>query len=283
MSTLTSISLAPAKPFTSLGRFLEGVENIRNKVNTRVLFRGHSKSSYHLRPTVGRLHQFGRTKVHGFNYAQEELLLHRFLRHSYIHSGRVISEWEALLLARHHSLPTRLLDWCVSPLAALYFACSENGDSNGHLWAIAGLRPGPDTLDKNLDIFKAIKDKPRALDVPERAGGSTTNDSVRIVYPITNTPRIVAQGGVFTWHTNPSKDLNTYAKEGALFKAENLDVHCLYCWRIPAGKKHALLKSLENCGVNRRTLFPDLDGIATSIWQTEVLFRGKETQKKRKF
>lgn len=31
--------------------------------------------------------------------------------------------------------------------------------------------------------------------------------------------------------------------------------------------------SLDLCGINRRTLFPDLDGIATSLWQAETLFR----------
>ena len=259
---------------TLLSRLLEDAEKLRDQARTRVFFRGHSQTSFQLRPSVGRPFEFGGAKVICLNFEQERRLLHRFRRHVVSYLGKVITEWEALLLARHHGLPTRLLDWTLSPLAALYFACSRNTGQDGHLWAFARFPEPQGSRTKDFDILAAINNDEKAVTKYQKSG---RGDSVRLVFPISNTPRIGAQGGVFTWHSNPTVNLDAYARMRKRFARNKLDVQRLYRWHIPAASKHALLKSLERCGISQRTLFPDLDGLAASLWQTEVLYHGKTT------
>jgi len=81
---------------------------------------------------------------------------------------------------------------------------------------------------------------------------------------------MVAQDGTFTLHSNPRRPLDQYA--GVLFRPRNLDISALYTWRISAKSKPAVIEELSGLGITHRMLFPDLDGIARSVWETDVLW-----------
>jgi len=265
---------------------LDSTEGLSRRINeikkkndlTQLWYRGHSDAGKHrLVPSIGRQHKYGGKSVDGFDPKQERNLLHRFRRRAYPYVGRILNEWEALFLARHHELPTRILDWTASPLVALYFACSENLDKPAKVWGIARILCERYDLDiLKLATSKHRRDSPFILyGEPEQAkSGSETEDAVKILHPFYNSPRIIAQSGVFTFHSNPKLCLDSY--EGKLFRRERLDIQCLIRWDIEAGKKNRIIKELENVGINRRTVFPDLDGLARGLWESEVLWNGSD-------
>lgn len=222
--------------------------------------------------------------MQGFKPAAERRILDRFRRRAYSLTHGVLNEWEIMFIARHHGLPTRILDWSSNPLVALYFAVSDQLDAPGVLWAFS--RVGSHEYDLPIAQFvrsDEVKTGPFTY-YPEskattRAKGKT-EEAVKLVHPLYNSSRITAQGGVFTFHSNPQHDLADYSD--VRFHEERLDIAGLFRWEIAKSMKPELLRTLDQLGVNTRTIFPDLDGLAKSLWQSQVLWRGSEEDRKSK-
>jgi len=87
------------------------------------------------------------------------------------------SDLDWLTIAQHHGLPTRLLDWSLSPLVACFFAVSRKPDVDGAVY-----------IYDVIDFAKQEEIDLKAL----------TN--ITAFFPSHATKRVSAQSGMFTVH-----------------------------------------------------------------------------------
>jgi hypothetical protein len=263
-----TFEVKPQREVLSANDFIKAVFDLRNTKavhQRKLLYRGLADAAYKLLPTIGRPGEYA-LKTKDYDRTDEINLLHRFRRRAYPQLDRVIPAGEAIFLARHHRLPTRLLDWTANALYALYFACCENWDRDGLVWA---LLPRPDRETHYIDPFKLTKQHEDESGLFKRFDRPV---QVKIVNPFYNSPRLLAQDGAFTVHSDPWTPLDDYSGP---FAAKNLDVETLYNWTIRQERKVHIIKELSGLGITHRMVFPDFDGIAQSLWETEVLWNGK--------
>ncbi len=231
-------------------------QRVRHNLTYGIYLRGQNSMSDDLLPSAGRA-SAGRGP---YTPEQERNLLHRFRRRSYGHYGRILTDWETLFLARHHFLPCRLLDWSSNPLVALYWACRGKLESDGAVWAF--VRQPDEKWD--LNVFDApLCNYKYGGDFEFLVRG------VKVIYPFDVSPRITAQGCVFTYQDQPEKALQTY--DPKFYRRELFDLFHVRKWKVPAGSKGDLLTELNDLGVNLQTLLPDLQGLGEGIPEIEGL------------
>jgi len=221
-------------------RFIEGETNLEY-----VLFRGQG-ADWPLLPKLSRV------KIRGENaLATERAMLEDFKRLAKPHITRIPgNDWEWLAMAQHHGMATRLLDWTSNPLAALWFTVSQPaGSEYGVVYVLfvnqkAFLKP--EELCK-LDPFKET--------------------ATKVYHPEISTIRIQCQSG---WFTTQQLDKRTgnlvpFNKTSA-FKKDIIKI------KVPASSFSDIRFQLDRLGVNRFSLFQDLDGIAAyAEWSHTML------------
>jgi hypothetical protein len=221
-----------------------------------VYVRGQPDADWGLVPSIGRrrVYHYGPKVIEEFSLMQESDLLDRFRRYAYAIVGRELTLWETIFLARHHNLPVRLLDWTSNPLVALFFAveCHRFVEKDGAVWVIRR------KADRKNDI-RVLEGNGKPLDIK----------GVRMIYPVFASPRLVVQSGCFTIHGYPWMDLSRL--DSHEHGQADMDIESLRKLTVPREYKMDLLKYLMRAGINSRTLFPDLDGLAKGLWQLEVI------------
>ena len=191
------------------------------------VYRGVSKKSYDLIPSVGRLAE---TTQDGILNLEDHLFSEFKRRAPAFLDAQPTSDWEWLCLAQHHGLPTRLLDWTSNPLVALYFAVEKDFDSDCAIYS--------HLMTEYMSDFDST------------TGSHFATEKPLTFYPKLTHPRLNVQSALFTIHPKP------WLAMRHTFLAKKV---------ISKEMKPRLLHWLNKNGINRSVLFPGLDGLAKHL------------------
>ena len=137
---------------------------------------------------------------------------------------------------QHHGLPTRLIDWSVSPYIAAFFAFSDAliNDHKGKcisIWAI----------NKQSEAIKKEAGSLRFIEIP--------NNKIN--------QRLKSQMGQFTYSNHPQDNLEDYLNEICL--KHGID-DALWKFNLPNKDVQSVLNELDLMNINYESIYPDIEG-----------------------
>jgi hypothetical protein len=245
------------------------------------VFRGMSCSEWPLFTSLERLKSPAQTV--------EPALLRSFRKYAPRGTFARDSDWEALAVAQHNGLPTRLLDWSVSPLIAAHFATSEREHfgKDGVIWCVDVIALRDQILPE--DVAKHIQDaKAAVFDVSllEQAfSGLLAFDATRARFgefgvffePPSLDARIANQTGILSAMNGPEASHQRFMETIAATFPDA--VHRII---IHKTAKPEVRDMLDQNNIHERMLFPGLPGLCDWLKRYYGPAGGSTTVGKRK-
>ena len=226
------------------------------------IYRGVSRSEGPLLSSLDRLG--GLEQPHSKAHLEEHLL-RNFIRYGkpFLPEHRE-NLWEIMVIAEHHGLPTRLLDWTHSPLVAAHFATLSPGKTDRVVWRLDwkrvhkkfGLRDLV-FLVEDLDALLKERGLPATWEFLN-AKISGEQEFICVLEPPAITQRLAVQSGAFTLCTTKDRSLDQILKAHDLLDA-------LTGFIIASDRVEYIRDQLDLCTLDERRLFPGLDGIAAEL------------------
>ncbi|GFI35601.1 hypothetical protein IMSAGC014_02122 [Bacteroidaceae bacterium] len=271
----------PENEMSSIGNIITLFEKLETEMEDstdyHIYYRGQSDKSFDLIPSIYRKPAL---------IQNEDRIFKDIIAQSPDDFKGCVSTFEKLVKMQHYSLPTRLLDITTNPLVALYFAC-EDETVDGKLFrfeistsemkyfdsdavsVVSNLAKRPinfsieDLKDLDQESFNSADDIQYLLheiksEKPHFQNGIDSKDIERVfcVKPMLDNPRIIRQSGAFF----------LYGIDGDKSKPAHLKFQYQYkTYVINKAHKKKIRKQLEALGIDKSTLFPEVEHVAEHI------------------
>jgi len=221
---------------TTVIEYLEWVQ----EAQLATMFRGQGDVEYLLLPSIIRFQEYVICDFENLEDLENELL-REFEKYAMpIKDFRALPLVEKLVHAQHYGLPTRLLDWSSNPLKALYFAVEDQNldHKDGSVIAIS-----PYEWYEGTGEIKKIK-------------------KITAFFPELLHERLNSQDGCFT-----AFPLNSSKFEIPELNIDDYPESIEYMSEITVPRKWKvnIRAELNHLGINHRTMYPGMDGVAKWI------------------
>lgn len=267
----------------SVRTFMDAIEKLDSERDFFLFFRGHSNFSYKLLPTIYRNGGW----IENEDILHKELILRcpgEFDQHA--------STFQTLVKMQHYSLPTRLLDITMNPLAALYFACSkgETPTESGEVVVFRVPKREVKYYDSDtVSVISNISRRPSTFTVPDKKFSNeefnTQSEIGYLLHEIKNEkpyfqPVIIPKHLESTVCVKPMMDNSRMIKQDGAFFLFGVDKNKLNPSSIPSefivtnesrrvlvkhDEKTKVLKQLGSLGISDASLFPEIDSVAKHL------------------
>jgi len=203
------------------------------------LWRGMSNSEYKLLPSLGRLQS---SYTHN-DIINLETAAFRIFKSHVMSYGEYLSynNLDLLSLAQHYGMPTRLLDWSLNPIVALYFAVAKDSNTDSVVYM----------LNNDIPFVRDDVDFPFEDIIGQKMIEEKIKDNFKGYIAKHLHQRISAQDGVFTIHYWP---FNEIPKSMIRYKIV-----------IDANSCQDIYSYLEKIGIHEKFIYSDISGLAQWI------------------
>ena len=251
---------------TSLGDLIDKVTPVEPDPRTgrrrdTGVYRGDGDAGW---PLLTSLDKLGGVSPPHSKADLEEHILRNFIRYSRPYLHQPASDWEVLVAAQHHGLPTRLLDWTYSPLVAAHFATlSSEREPDRVIWRLDWKSVHRHFKLPELALLFQDLERSMGGDRPFTpwalfSARADAKPFACMLEPPSINPRIVAQSATFTLCSDKRQSFDCFLEQNGLGSA-------LTKFVIPARETARFRDQLDLVDVDERRLFPDLDGVAAEM------------------